>query len=226
MVYALSLGWLAVLAETIAHLFQSVGGYGFTPIQAGLLYLSPLIGTILGSVIGGKVSDILAKVKAYRNNGVYEPESRLLMMIPAILVSTLGLAGYGWSIQLRTHWFVPTLCFGAIYFGCILGSTIAVTYCLDCHKADTIGTQVVLSLMKSKTFSPGYTYPIRTDWYRHPRACVLSVRCRLGQGLRAAQYLLDRRWDPFCLLICDGFDVRTWEKISYEDGEAESLAFY
>ncbi|KAL4746874.1 hypothetical protein BDW72DRAFT_210095 [Aspergillus terricola var. indicus] len=147
-VYALSLGWLAVLAETIAHLFQSVGGYGFTPIQTGLLYLSPLIGTILGSIVGGKVSDILARVNAYRNSGVYEPESRLLMMIPAVLASTLGLAGYGWSIQLRTHWFVPTLCFGAVYFGCILGSTIAVTYCLDCHKSDAIGTQVVLSLTK------------------------------------------------------------------------------
>ncbi|KAL6237217.1 major facilitator superfamily domain-containing protein [Aspergillus navahoensis] len=147
--YALSLGWLVVLAETIAHLFQSANGYGFTPIQTGLLYLSPLIGTILGSVIGGKISDILARIKAYRNHGVYEPESRLLMMIPAVLATTLGLAGYGWSIETRTHWIVPTVCFGAIYFGCILGSTIAVTYCLDCHKANAIGTQVVLSLAKS-----------------------------------------------------------------------------
>ncbi|KAL4988643.1 major facilitator superfamily domain-containing protein [Aspergillus falconensis] len=149
-VYALSLGWLAVLAETIAHLFQSVNGYGFTPIQTGLLYLSPLVGTILGSVVGGKISDIIARAKAYRNHGVYEPESRLLMMIPAVLASTLGLAGYGGSIETRAHWIVPTVCFGAIYFGCTLGSTVAVTYCLDCHKADAIGTQVVLSLAKMR----------------------------------------------------------------------------
>ncbi|RDW63191.1 uncharacterized protein DSM5745_10302 [Aspergillus mulundensis] len=127
-VYALSLGWLVILAETIAHLFESVGGYGFTPIQAGLLYISPLLGTILGSVVGGKVSDVLARAKAYANNGVYEPESRLLMMIPAVVATVLGLAGYGWSIEVQTHWVVPTVCFGAIYFGCILGSTTAVTY--------------------------------------------------------------------------------------------------
>ncbi|KAL4737438.1 major facilitator superfamily domain-containing protein [Aspergillus similis] len=175
MVYALSLGWLAVLAETIAHLFQSVDGYGFTPVQTGLLYLSPLIGTILGSVVGGKVSDILARVKAYGNSGVYEPESRLLMMIPAALASTLGLAGYGWSIELRTHWVVPTLCFGAIYFGCILGSTIAVTYCLDCHKEDAIGTQVVLSLVKN---THGLAFSLFVvDWVRAcgPRNTFLII---------------------------------------------------
>ena len=147
-------------------------------------------------------------------------------MIPAILVSTLGLAGYGWSIQLRTHWFIPTLCFGAIYFGCILGSTIAVTYCLDCHKADAIGTQVVLSLMKSKSSLPGYITLYGTDWYRHPRACVLFVRCRLGQGLRTAQYLLDHRWDSFRLPICDDFYVYSWETVSYKDGQAKFIACY
>ncbi|KAL4795808.1 major facilitator superfamily domain-containing protein [Aspergillus venezuelensis] len=148
-IYALSLGWLAVLAETIAHLFQSVSGYGFTPIQTGLLYISPLIGTILGSVVGGKVSDILACIKAYRNGGIYEPEFRLVMIVPASIMSVAGLAGYGASVEHHTHWIVPTVCFGAIYFGCILGSTIAVTYCLDAHKRDAIGAQVVLSLVKN-----------------------------------------------------------------------------
>ncbi|KAL4940000.1 hypothetical protein BDV06DRAFT_230682 [Aspergillus oleicola] len=148
-IYAISLGWLAVLAETIAHLFQSVNGYAFTPIQTGLLYISPLIGTILGSIVGGKVSDILACIKAYHNGGVYEPEWRLVMIIPAALMSVLGLAGYGASIESHTHWIVPTVCFGAIYFGCILGSTIAVTYCLDVHKQVAIEAQVVLSLFKN-----------------------------------------------------------------------------
>ncbi|KAL4783721.1 major facilitator superfamily domain-containing protein [Aspergillus varians] len=148
-VYGLSLGWLAVLAETIAHLFQSVDGYGFTPMQTGLLYISPLIGTILGSVVGGKISDILACIAAYRNKGIYEPEFRLVMLIPAIITATIGLGGYGWSIAIHTHWIVPTVCFGLIYFGCILGSTIAVTYCLDCHKSCAIEAQVVLSMFKN-----------------------------------------------------------------------------
>ena len=150
-VYALSLGWLALLADTVSYLFQSVDGYGFTPMQTGLLYISPLLGTILGSVVGGKVSDILACMKAYRNKGIYEAESRLVMIIPATIATVIALAGYGWSIEARAHWIVPTVCFGFIYFGCILGSTIAVTYCLDCHKSSAIEAQVVLSLLKSES---------------------------------------------------------------------------
>jgi MFS family permease len=149
-VYALSLGWIAVLAETIAHLFQTVNGYGFTPVQTGLLYISPLIGTIVGSVVGGKISDLLACAKAYRNDGIYEPESRLIMLIPAAISTVVGLAGYGWSIEKLDHWIVPTICFGLIYLGCILGCTVAVTYCLDVHKTSAIEAQVVLSLFKSK----------------------------------------------------------------------------
>ncbi|KAL4899286.1 hypothetical protein BDW74DRAFT_183818, partial [Aspergillus multicolor] len=174
-VYALSLGWLVVLAETIAHLFQSVNGYGFSPIQTGLLYISPLLGTILGSVVGGKVSDILARTRAYANNGVYEPESRLLMMIPAVTATTMGLAGYGWSIQAHTHWIIPTVCFGSIYFGCILGSTSAVTYVLDCHKKDAIGTQVILSLGKN---IHGLTFSLFVvDWVKAcgPRNTFLII---------------------------------------------------
>ncbi|KAJ0416698.1 major facilitator superfamily domain-containing protein [Aspergillus carlsbadensis] len=148
-VYALSLGWIAVLAETIAHLFQTVNGYGFTPVQTGLLYISPLIGTIVGSVIGGKISDLLACARAYRNDGIYEPESRLIMLIPAAVSTVAGLAGYGWSIENEDHWIVPTICFGLIYLGCVLGCTVAVTYCLDCHKASAIEAQVVLSLFKN-----------------------------------------------------------------------------
>jgi MFS family permease len=149
-VYALSLGWIAVLAETIAHLFQTVNGYGFTPVQTGLLYISPLIGTIVGSVVGGKISDLLACAKAYRNDGIYEPESRLIMLIPAAISTVVGLAGYGWSIEKLDHWIVPTICFGLIYLGCILGCTVAVTYCLDIHKTSAIEAQVVLSLFKSE----------------------------------------------------------------------------
>ncbi|KAL2865075.1 major facilitator superfamily domain-containing protein [Aspergillus lucknowensis] len=174
-IYALSLGWLAVLAETISHLFQSVNGYGFTPVQTGLLYISPLLGTLLGSVVGGKVSDIVARVSAYRNNGVYEPESRLIMMLPVVIATAAGFAGYGWGIESHDHWIVPTTCFGLIYFGCILGSTVAVTYCLDCHKSSAIQAQVVFSIIKN---SHGLAFSLFVvDWVKAagPRDTFLIV---------------------------------------------------
>ncbi|KAL2826735.1 major facilitator superfamily domain-containing protein [Aspergillus pseudoustus] len=174
-VYALSLGWIAVLAETIAHLFQSVNGYGFTPVQTGLLYISPLIGTIVGSVAGGKISDLVAWREALHNNGVYEPESRFPMLIPAAISTVVGLAGYGWSIQNKDHWIVPTVCFGLIYLGCTLGCTVAVTYCLDIHKSSAIEAQVVLSLLKN---TDGLAFSLFiVDWVKAsgPRNTFLTL---------------------------------------------------
>ena len=40
--------------------------------------VSPLLGAIVGSVIGGPANDFLAKYMSRRNNGIYEPEFRLL----------------------------------------------------------------------------------------------------------------------------------------------------
>jgi hypothetical protein len=57
-----------------------------------LAYLS-LPGSFVGlafSVIAGLSSDKLIQYMAHRNNGMYEPEYRLLLMIPAVIFSTIG----------------------------------------------------------------------------------------------------------------------------------------
>ncbi|KAL4971155.1 hypothetical protein BDW66DRAFT_155952 [Aspergillus desertorum] len=170
-VYALSLGWLAVLAETFAHLFQFSSSRNHPWERCGR-----------------KISDILASVKAYRNKGVYEPVSLFLMMLPAVFATTLGLAGYGWRIPARTRWIVPTICSGAIYFGCILGTT-AVAYCLDCHKANAIGTQVVLSLAK---ITQGFVFSLFVvDWVktRGPRSTFL-ILAKIHLAFLAAKILM------------------------------------
>ncbi|KAA8645260.1 uncharacterized protein ATNIH1004_006679 [Aspergillus tanneri] len=96
--YAFSMGWLIVLAESVGYLFQSPDRYAFSPVQTGLLYISPLVGATLGSAIGGKTSDMLACVQAYRNKGIYEPEFRLLMGIPAALSTSIGLVAFGETV--------------------------------------------------------------------------------------------------------------------------------
>ncbi|KAL4802192.1 major facilitator superfamily domain-containing protein, partial [Aspergillus unguis] len=195
-IYALSLGCLVILAETIAHLFQSVDGYGFNALQTGLLYISPLLGTIIGSVIGGKLSDLFAKRSAARNKGVYEPECRLVMMLPGILITVTGLAIYGWSIEAKTHWMIPTVAFGAVYCGCILGAGVGVTYALDCHgKGSAIDTQVILSLCKN---GHGVAFSLFVvDWVKRtgPRAMffVLAAIHLLLGALSIPLYVYGRR---------------------------------
>lgn len=149
-VYALSVGWLIVLSESVSVVYESSEYYGFTALQTGLIYISPFVGGLLGTAVAGKVSDIVAKFLTRRNGGIYEPEFRLVMAIPILLSTTIGLMGFGWSASLMDHWIVPTIFFGLISFGCCLGSTTAITFCVDSYRQYAGEALVTLNFSKSE----------------------------------------------------------------------------
>lgn len=150
LVYSLSVGWLIVLSETVSVVYRDRDSYNFTALQTGLVYLSPFIGGILGTAVAGKVSDLIVRAMARRNQGIYEPEFRLIMAAPVAFTTVMGLMGFGWSAQERDMWFVPTFFFGVISFGCSLGSTTAITFAVDCYRGYAGEALVTLNFSKSK----------------------------------------------------------------------------
>jgi MFS family permease len=148
-VYSLSVGWLIVLSESVAHIFEGKAHYNFTALQTGLVYISPFVGGLLGTAVAGKVSDIIAKYMTKRNGGIYEPEFRLVMAIPIALSTVIGLMAFGWSAENEDSWIVPTIFFGMISFGCCLGSTTAITFCVDSYRQYAGEALVTLNFSKS-----------------------------------------------------------------------------
>jgi hypothetical protein len=148
-VYSCSIGWLIVLSESVAEIYRSQSTYNFSVLSTGLIYLSPFIGGILGTAIAGKVSDIIVKAMSRRNGGLYEPEFRLVMALPITVATVIGLMGFGWSVQARDAWIVPTIFFGIISFGCSLGSTTAITFCVDSYRAYAGEALVTLNFSKN-----------------------------------------------------------------------------
>ncbi|KAK2757304.1 hypothetical protein FQN54_004818 [Arachnomyces sp. PD_36] len=149
MVYALSVGWLIVLSESVAHVYQNEHTYNFSALGTGLVYLSPFVGGILGTAVAGKVSDIIVRFMARRNGGVYEPEYRLVMAIPVALATAAGLMGFGWSAEEKDLWIVPTIFFGIVSFGCTMGSTTAITFCVDSYRQYAGEALVTLNFSKN-----------------------------------------------------------------------------
>lgn len=150
-VYSCSVGWLIVISEALAIIYQESarGGYNFTPLQTGLVYISPFVGGLFGTAVAGKVSDVVVKTMSRRNGGLYEPEFRLVMGIPVLLATVIGLMGFGWSAEERDHWIVPTVFFGIILFGCSLGSTTAITFCVDSYRQYAGEALVTLNFSKN-----------------------------------------------------------------------------
>ena len=119
-VYSFSVGWLIVLSESVAVVYRSRSTYDLSEFQTGLVYLSPFVGGVLGTAVAGRVSDMIVKKMARRNNGVYEPEFRLVMVLPVAICTGAGLIGFGWSVDVGDALAVPTAWFGVIAFGCAL----------------------------------------------------------------------------------------------------------
>lgn len=162
-VYALSVGWLIVISESVSKIFESKETYGFTALQAGLVYISPFVGGLLGTAVAGKVSDIVVRFLTRRNGGIYEPEFRLVMAIPIALSTTIGLMGFGWSAQNMDAWIVPTIFFGLISFGCCLGSTTAITFCVDSYRQ--YAGEALVTLNFSKNVLHGLVFSLFiVDW--------------------------------------------------------------
>lgn len=148
-VYSLSIGWLIIASESMSLIFRNPETYNFTAFQTGLVYLSPFIGGILGTLVSGRASDFVAQWMAKRNGGLYEPEFRLTLAIPIFFTTCLGLISFGWTAQDETPWIGPTLCFGILSFGCSLGSTTAIAFCVDSYRQYAGEALVTLNFTKN-----------------------------------------------------------------------------
>ncbi|RDW76997.1 MFS general substrate transporter-48 [Coleophoma cylindrospora] len=166
-VYSCSVGWLIVLSESVSVIYRSKSTYNFSALSAGLIYLSPFIGGVLGTAVAGKVSDMIVRAMSKRNGGLYEPEFRLVMAIPITISTVIGLMGFGWSAQIHDQWIVPTIFFGIISFGCSLGSTTSITFCVDSYRQYAGEALVTLNFSKNilhgLIFSLFFTSWLETD---------------------------------------------------------------
>lgn len=166
-VYACSIGWLIVISESIALIYRDPTSYNFSALQTGLVYVSPFVGGILGTGVAGKISDIIVKAMARRNGGLYEPEFRLVMAIPILITTCIGLMGFGWSAEEKNHWMIPTAFFGIISFGCSLGSTTSITFAVDSYRQYAGEALVTLNFAKNifhgLVFSLFVTHWLKSD---------------------------------------------------------------
>lgn len=84
------------------------------------MYISPLIGAVIGGVVAGRASDLVVRTLAKTNRGVYEPEFRLVMVLLVALCTGAGLILFGWSAGTGESVYIPTAWFGVVSFGCAL----------------------------------------------------------------------------------------------------------
>ncbi|KAI0629848.1 vacuolar DHA amino acid exporter [Trametes polyzona] len=107
--------------------------YDYNALQIGLVLLAFGVGSLLGSVLGGRYSDhVFRKLKA-SNGGVSQAEMRLQSTMVPMLFLPPSVIAYGWVCERHVH--VAAICvmlFLAGFFSiCIYSSTLA--YIVDAN---------------------------------------------------------------------------------------------
>jgi MFS family permease len=89
LVFSFVLGCILIVVNTAAATFQSPP-YNMSPGVQSLIFLAGVIGSVIGAFVCGAITDLVCKWRSKKNNGIFEPESRLVMLLFPLFVVPAG----------------------------------------------------------------------------------------------------------------------------------------
>ncbi|MCJ1286218.1 hypothetical protein MMC26_005563 [Xylographa opegraphella] len=150
--YSISFGLGSVLfAVTGSAAFGSI--YHFNTAQVGMaIGLSTFVGTLLGELLAGPVSDRVLYLYTKSHAGVPKPEARLQATWPGLVILPAGVIIEGVCFQYKTHWSGPVMGMGIAAFGLQIVQTNIFAYMTDCYKPQSAEISTLLNFGR-QTFS-------------------------------------------------------------------------
>ena len=129
------IGWTVFIGVMLAALFLGPPNW-WDEVKTGYSYTGPFIGAILGFIVAGALADWSAKYMTRKNKGIYEPEFRLVLIIPQLVFGCCGLFLFGvTTADLFTYsWVLPVFAFGLQVGGMVIGAVAASLYIVDAHR--------------------------------------------------------------------------------------------
>ena len=112
------IGWTVMIGVVLAAIFLGPPLW-FDEVRTGYMYTGPCIGAILGFLLSGILADWGAKWMTRRNKGIFEPEFRILLVVPQLIFGCAGLYGFGITAAKVTKygWFWPDFFFALEVMG-------------------------------------------------------------------------------------------------------------
>jgi hypothetical protein len=115
----------------------------------GFLNTGPLIGGILATLLLAAVNDPAIGWASHNNNGVYEPEFRLLLLLLGIVTGP-GIIGFGYLAQNGDSYYATSASHGVAMFGVTIVAVLTSNYILDAYR--NLSNEVFISSMMFKNF--------------------------------------------------------------------------
>lgn len=135
LVQGVIIGWTVIVGVILSLIFIGPPLF-WNEKRAGFMYVAAFIGSILGLVLSGLYSEVTTNWMIKRNNGIYEPEFRIMLIIPTLVFSAIGLFGFGITAAdvVKYGWVVPDVFLAFIIMGMVMGAIASAQYLVDAHR--------------------------------------------------------------------------------------------
>jgi hypothetical protein len=153
------IGWTVFIGVMLGDIFFGPPLW-WDDVHTGYAYTGPLVGAILGFLVAGGLADWSARLMTQHNNGIYEPEFRILIVIPQLIIGSAGLYGFGVVSpnMVNYFWLWPIFFFGMVVMGMVIGAVASALYVVDAH-----------------SIFPGYPLPYSNTYDLNRRHCNRGI---------------------------------------------------
>lgn len=131
------IAWTIFMGALVASIFIGFP-YFYGEVKAGFGYAGAFVGALIGFVVSGVLADTSVRFMTKRNNGIYEPEFRILLILPMLIFSGIGLFGFALTVEdvaARTQpIIVPLVFFGFEVAGMVIGAVASSLYIVDAYR--------------------------------------------------------------------------------------------
>jgi hypothetical protein len=143
--YAAGLTLIALLQDTVF----SAAPYKLSSSAIGLTNLPLFAVGLVGTLTSGYAADFVVQFMTKRNNGIYEPEFRLVLMFVAASLSTVAYVGFGYSVAAGANIVIPIAFLGVQTFAVPFATSSMFTYVMDCHSNHAAQAFVTMNFVKA-----------------------------------------------------------------------------
>ncbi|KAG6009072.1 hypothetical protein E4U43_000065 [Claviceps pusilla] len=146
------IGWTIFIGVIVAIMFIGPPFF-WGEEKTGYTYVAPFIGAVVGFIISGVMADPLARWLTRRNKGIYEPEFRLVLVLPMLITAGIGLYGFGVTadhlLTGQYSYVVPLTFFAFEVGGMVIGTVASSLYIVDAYRDLTVEGFTLMIIFKN-----------------------------------------------------------------------------
>ncbi|KAI4097713.1 MAG: hypothetical protein LQ339_006692 [Xanthoria mediterranea] len=129
--YFLNFAWVIGVNATIS--IWLTDAYGFTPYNLGMFYFAPILGSLLGALVGHWLHDLVGKIYIQRHDGKIEPEARLIIIWLASPIMAISILILGFALQHSWHYMAIAVLTAVQVAGIMIATVALNAYLLDAY---------------------------------------------------------------------------------------------